>query len=443
MRILPTLFVCLVAAAPLPAWAQASPTPSPTASPRTGTAGPVTPMVSEAPAPPVVPLTPEQEQAAQAPPPPVEPAIKETSLPEIAGLPLARLIDRGNVFSGLGSFKQLLPKYGVAAYVHGIGIASFSLQSNPEPLELPDAIGKPLHAFGSELTLFVGAELFDRVFVEGQVFVDSTGTVSSDFAQIDLRIYRDYIIARGGRFYVPMGGLNVYPEPQYMYPWVVPAMFFGTVLPGEWSDLGVQFHGRHQWGEGRGFSYALYVINGLEQKVTDPNGPITGGALADMRDNYLDENDGQKSIGVQFQLEPHPGLIFGASGYEGVYSIRDKHRIYIADGHFGARIGKLSLRAEFAATWQETEADTLLKLGGYGLISYRFKYLEPQIMVDGMRLGGSPDLDRMAGSLGVVIYPFPTKVPTASLRVGYSARWKLDSGAFATHYGRLELRAAF
>ena len=42
-------------------------------------------------------------------------------------------------------------------------------------------------------------------------------------------------------------------------------------------------------------------------------------------------------------------------------------------------------------------------------------------MVDGMRLGGSPDLDRMAGSLGVVIYPFPTKVPTASLRVGYSS----------------------
>lgn len=53
-----------------------------------------------------------------------------------------------------------------------------------------------------------------------------------------------------------MGGLNVYPEPQYMYPWVVPAMFYGTVLPGEWSDLGGQFHGRHQWGEGRGFPYS-------------------------------------------------------------------------------------------------------------------------------------------------------------------------------------------
>jgi hypothetical protein len=419
--------------------------PKPT--PRAKTESPepeqASPQAAESPPPPVVPLTPEQEQEAASAINP-EPAIKEPALPELAGLPLARLIDRGNVFSGLGSFKRLLPKYGFAAYLHGVGIANFTLLSNAESEELPETPPAPtLHGFAGELSLFFGAELFDRVFVEGQFFFESDGEFSSDFAQIDLRVYRDYIIARAGRFYVPMGGINVYPEPQYMFPWTVPAMFYGTVLPGEWSELGVQFHGRHRWAEGRGFSYALYVVNGLEQKVNDPSEPISGGSLAAMRNNYLDNIDGQKSIGLQFQLEPHPGLIFGVSGYEGVYTIRDKHRLYIVDGHFGVRVGKLSLRGEFAATLQETESETLLKMGGYGLISYRFKYLEPQLMVDAVRLGGSPELDRIAPSLGVIVYPFPTKVPTASVRVGYSPRWKLDSGEFATHYGRLEVRVAF
>lgn len=403
----------------------------------------------EPPTPPVVPLTPEQEQELerdrqQRLNSAAEPAFKEPTLPELAGLPLARLIDRGNVFSGLGSFKRLLPKYGFAAYLHGIAISQFTLMSNAEPEELPETPPAPtLHGFAGELSLFFGAELFDRVFVEGQFFFETDEEISSDFAQIDLRIYRDYIIARAGRFYVPMGGINVYPEPQYLYPWVVPAMFYGTVLPGEWSELGVQFHGSHRWAEGRGFSYALYVVNGLEQKVSDPTASITGGRLDEMRNNYLDNIDGQKAIGLQFQLEPHPGWIFGVSGYEGVYTIRDKHRIYIVDGHFGVRVGKFSVRGEFAATLQETEGETLLKLGGYGLLSYRFKYLEPQIMIDGIRLGGSPDLDRIAPSVGLVVYPFPTKVPTASVRIGYSPRWKLDSGAFATHYGRLEVRVAF
>ncbi len=401
------------------------------------------PPAADPPPPPMVPLSPDQEDE---PPPTIntEPAIKEPSLPEIAGLPLARLIDRGNVFSGLGSFKQLLPKYGFAAYVHGVGISNFTLMSNSESAELPETPPGPvLHNFGGELSVFIGAELFDRVFVEGQFYLETTGELGSDFAHIDFRIYRDYIIARGGRFYMPMGGINVYPEPQYMYPWIVPAMFFGTVLPGEWAELGVQFHGRYRWAEGRGFSYALYVVNGLEQKVNDPADPISGGSVAAMRDNFLDNVDGQKSIGLQFQLEPHPGLIFGISGYEGVYTIRDKYRIYIVDGHFAVRVGKFGVRGEFAATLQETENETLLKLGGYGLISYRFKYLEPQIMIDGIRIGGSPELDRIAPSIGVVVYPFPTKVPTASLRVGYSPRWKLENGELATHYGRLELRVAF
>ncbi len=456
-------------AAPASAAAGPSPAPSPAASVAPGATGP-TGAVEGAAKPPADPANssakaagpatadpdpavgkaapepePEPAPAALLPePPPTKPnALLDTGLADIAGLPLARLIDRGSVFSGLGSFRQLLPKYGFAAYVHGIAISNFTLQSNPDSSQLPDEAGPAGHNFGGEFSLFVGAELFDRVFVEAQFALDHHAEFTSDFAQIDLRIYRDFIIARAGRFFVPMGGLNIYPEPQYMYPWITPALFYGTVLPGEWGELGFQFHGRYAWGEGRGMSYALYIVNGLEQRVTAPTDPISGGALADMRDNLLDQNDGHKSIGLQWLIEPYPGLVFGVSGYEGIYSVRDGYRLFIADGHTGLRLGKFNLRGEFAATWQETESQLLLKLGGYGLLSYRFKYLEPQLMVDGMRLGGSPDLDRIAASVGVSVFPFPTRVPSASVRLGYSARFKLETGEFATHYGRIEIRVAF
>lgn len=428
----------------------ATATPTPTPAPASTPAAPTgTPEPTLSPTPPPTP-TPAQPQPEPEPAPLLsEPVLGKTSPPpdpglqDIAGLPLARLIDRSNVFSGLGSFRQLLPKYGFAAYVHGIAISNFALQSDADSPVLPEYPGPVLHSFGGEFSLFVGAELFDRVFAEAQFALDQDAEFHSDFAQLDLRIYRDYIIARAGRFFVPMGGLNIYPEPQYMFPWITPALFFGTVLPGEWGELGFQFHGRFTWGEGRGMSYALYIVNGLEQRADSPTDPITGGSLANMRDNLLDQSDGHKSIGLQWILEPYPGLVFGVSGYEGIYSVRDGYRIFIVDGHTGFRVGKFNVRGEFAATMQETESQLLLKLGGYGLLSYRFKYLEPQLMVDGIRMGGSPELDRIAASVGVSVFPFPTRVPTASVRIGYSARWNLDTGAFATHYGRIEIRVAF
>ena len=45
---------------------------------------------------------------------------------DIGGVPLAKLLDNDNNFSGLGSFRRLLPKYGISTYVHGIAISRFT-----------------------------------------------------------------------------------------------------------------------------------------------------------------------------------------------------------------------------------------------------------------------------------------------------------------------------
>ena len=367
-----------------------------------------------------------------------------SSLPDIGGLPLARLIEKDNLFTGLGSFKQLLPKYGIASYVHGTALMSLVGQSNPEPEELDDHEGEDHPHFNAEFNLFVGAELFNRVFVEAQLVYDSSeNSIGSDYANIDFRIFRDYLFLRGGKFWVPMGGINVYPDPLYLFPGTDLPLFFGNVLPSEWGELGLQLYGRYSWGERRGLSYAFYVVNGLEQRVASATDPLTGGSIRSMLGNNLDGNDPDKAVGAQLVLEPVPGFTLGLSGYEGVYTVSGKHRLYIVDAHMGLRKGKFTLRGEFATTLQETEADTLVKLGGYVYTSYRFKYVEPLLMLDGIRLDGSHDLDRIQATVGLIAHPFPQKVPTASVRLTYAPRWKVETQEFATHHFGVDARVAF
>ncbi|HRI50109.1 MAG TPA: hypothetical protein PLW65_08000 [Pseudomonadota bacterium] len=363
---------------------------------------------------------------------------------DIGGLPLAKLLESDNNFSGLGSFKQLLPKYGISTYVHGIAISRFNAQTSIEPdaLNVEGYSAQP--NFGAEFDLFIGAELANRVFAELQIFYDSNmNRVDIDYGQLDIRIYRDFLFVRGGKFRVPLGNINGYPDPRFTFKLPTLPLFFSQVVPSEWEELGLELYGRYSWGEGKALSYALYVVNGLEQRVVLPGDPITGGAIAQLTNNYLDLNDPDKAVGAQLQVEPIAGLALGLSGYEGVYTVTGQHRIYIVDGHLGLSRSKFTLHGELAATFQQTETDTLLKLGGYLLASYRpIRYLEPAVMFDAFRLQGAPDLDRLAATVGVIVYPFPYKVPSASLRFSYSALWR-PSGEFATNRFALQAQVAF
>ena len=124
-------------------------------------------------------------------------------------------------FSVLGTFKRLLPKYGIASYIHGTFIGGFSFRTFPgaESDLLNDHPGKIARASGLTSSLFVGAELYNRVFVEAQLGYDAAlNRLESTYSYIDLRIFKDFLFVRGGKFFVPMGGLNVYPDPAYMFP---------------------------------------------------------------------------------------------------------------------------------------------------------------------------------------------------------------------------------
>ena len=50
----------------------------------------------------------------------------------------------------------------------------------------------------------------------------------------------------------------------------------------EWNELGLQLYGRWYWGEQRGLSYSVSIVNGLEQRVENPGDPLTGGLVSQM-----------------------------------------------------------------------------------------------------------------------------------------------------------------
>lgn len=128
----------------------------------------------------------------------------------ISGLPLLRQLDTSSNWSGLGAFKLRLPRYGISAYVHGIASLGFAGQSDDDPPGLREVLtGRPA-AFLADFSVFVGAELRDRVFTELQVSYAPSGLsgnsggqanqVHLDYAQLDLRVFgsRDYLFVRGG-----------------------------------------------------------------------------------------------------------------------------------------------------------------------------------------------------------------------------------------------------
>lgn len=366
---------------------------------------------------------------------------------DLGGIPLARLLEKDSSFSVLGTFKRLLPKYGIASYIHGTFIGGFSFRTFPGAEEsdlLNDHPGENSSRFRADFNLFVGAELYNRVFVEAQLGYDAAlNRLESTYSYIDLRIFKDFLFVRGGKFFVPMGGLNVYPDPAYMFPMTDFPVFYSSVLPGEWNELGLQLYGRWYWGEQRGISYSVSIVNGLEQRVENPGDPLTGGLVSQMTENYQDKHQPAKSVSLQFNLEPVPGLLFGISGYEGVYTESGSYRVYIVDGHTSWRIGRFTLRGEFATSLQETETERLLRYGGYVLSSYRFRYAEPMLSMGGMRLEGMRELDRIEAAVGLAVYPFPQKVPSASIRMNYIPRWNMATGDLQHHHFGVEARAAF
>ena len=364
---------------------------------------------------------------------------------DVSEIPINRMLSSEVSWTGLGSFKYNIPRTGISPYVHGLARVGAIYDSQPDPagLAVHEVVGAPFTFDASDIAAFIGAEFRDRAFVEFMLAFDHGTTFSLEFGQIDLRVYKDYLFVRAGKFRIPMGGLNVYPDPLFHYKLPELPLFARNVFPDAWAEVGVQVMGTYSWGEGHSFGYAAYVVNGLSQP-DDPNlpGVSEGGQISTFSQGSIDLN-AKKSFGGRLSLELMRGLNFGASAYTGAYTADGARRLTITDVDASFHRGPLTLKAEAALALQEITGGALDKYGGYVLAAYRASpHLEPALQFDWMKLDGAPNFDRVSPSAALIFYPYPRRAPTIMIKAAYTPSWD-GAAQFAGHRFVMQVSAGF
>lgn len=340
-------------------------------------------------------------------------AIEDLSLEDL----LSREIRGGES----GSYGARLAEYEVHADVHGYVTTDF-LKPVPEGVSTFD-----LH----HTVLMVRASLSDRVLPEFGLEWDHGGSeFYIPFAIVDL-VASPLAIVRVGYFVVPLGVFNEYQYPDFLRKTVGSPIAMREIVPALWSEVGVQLRGKAEWADARGVNYAVYVVNGLEQRDPDPaDGAVAeGSSIREMRRNLRDQRTSGKAIGGRIGATLGEGVDVGVSGYTGSYTADGGRRLSIVDVDFTLRRAALTVRAEGAAAFQEVAGDDYRKSGAYVLVAHRTtRAFEPYVQIEAVDLDGTPEPRRRGALAGAVLYPFPDEARGASLKLEGGATWVGDAG---------------
>ncbi len=338
-----------------------------------------------------------------------------TALVEISEIPIERMLRSEMAGGTTGSFGLRLERYGISTSLHAYVVAEFDAETGAQATF-------DLHYFN----VFVGANIRDVVIPEVQLEYEHGGAeIQIRYGQIDVRVFGERLVVRAGKFLVPMGVFNSFLYPEFISKLPDRPFVLREIVPVSWPEVGIQMRGRYEWREGSAIGYALYLVNGLEQAddLMTP-GADEGGAIRDMRNNVIDGHHSDKAFGFRLGIEPTPGLTFGVSGYSGAYTVDGARRLSIGDVDVGLRRGNLTVRGELVGAIQEIAGTSLTKRGFYVIASYRlFGFVEPVLEFDAIWLDGAAADDRMRATAGLILYPFPDKVPTFVLKQSYAATW--------------------
>ena len=342
-----------------------------------------------------------------------EPYVFRLSDEELAAI-LRRDIRGGQT----GSYARRLEELGVQVGVHGYTSLELKPNGNTTTFDLHHA------------TAMIRANLLNAASVELALEWEHLGRGQGDFylphAFIDMKA-SDLLVIRGGFFEAPVGAFNEYLYPDFLRVTGLPPLFSRSVVPGLWSEVGLQARGRLAMSPLASLTYAAFVSNGLKQRDPMPTDGVVaeGGDIRDMRFNDREDINGNKAFGGRLGFEIGE-FDLGMSGYTGRYTIEAPRQLSILDADMSFRSKWLTIRTEGAIALQETTATTLRKQGLYALVAVRaHPHLEPYTQYDYVDLG--PWLQR--GLLGFAFYPFPHERATRSLRLKSEAGYDFPEGA--------------
>lgn len=331
--------------------------------------------------------------------------------PHLFGLSEAELEEflRRDIRGGqTGSYALRLEELGVEVGVHGYLSLEF------KQLDDNSAAGFDMH----HVVAMIRAAFQHAVSLEFALEYEHLFRTQGDFylphAFMDVK-FDEALILRAGWFEVPVGAFNEYLYPDFLRITGNAPLFTRYVIPGLWSEIGLQLRGRFAFSGITNFTYAVFVVNGLQQPDEMPmDGKVAeGGEIRTMRYNINDQYNGDKAFGGRLGLEIDEFDI-GVSGYSGRYTIEKNRRLSIGDVDLSYRDQYLTVRSEAALAWEETSDEVLHKFGLYVLVAGRpIPWIEPYAQYDFADSGGVEH--RVLG--GVALYPFPNQRSTRNLRL--------------------------
>ena len=352
-------------------------------------------------------------------------------------------IRRNDIRGGeTGSFARRLEELGGRVSLHGYVSVEFS------PVEADEA-AQPFHSVPSfdlhHATLMARANLSSAVSVEIALEWEHLGREAGGFylphAFIDLKA-NDALVLRAGFFEAPIGAFNEYLYPDFLRITALPPLFALSIVPGLWSEVGLQLRGKLPLGKASSFNYAAFVSNGLEQRDPDPHDGIIeeGGDLSSMRFHARDEATGHKGFGGRTGLALS-NFDIGASAYTGRYTVEGARRLSIFDADASYRDALVTLRTEGAMALEETTTRLLRKRGMYALLAIRVQpALLPYLQYDLLR-AEQDQIQRVLA--GLALYPFPDERALSTLRLKSEAGFNFPSAGARQFIWYFQLTTGF
>jgi hypothetical protein len=333
--------------------------------------------------------------------------------PHLFGLSEAELEEfmRRDIRGGqTGSYALRLEELGVEVGVHGYLSLEF------KPAADNEAAGFDMH----HVVAMIRAAFQHAVSLEFALEYEHLFREQGDFylphAFMDVK-FHEALIVRAGWFEVPVGAFNEYLYPDFLRITGTAPLFTRYVIPGLWSEIGLQLRGRFAVNSITNLTYAVFVVNGLEQPDAMPKDGMVaeGGDIRAMRYNVNDMYKSDKAFGGRLGLEVDEFDV-GVSGYSGRYTIDRNRRLSIGDVDVSYRGKYLTVRSEAALAWEETTDEVLHKFGLYGLVAGRpIQWVEPYLQYDFADVDRIGVEHRVLG--GVALYPFPEQRSTRNLRL--------------------------
>jgi hypothetical protein len=318
---------------------------------------------------------------------------------------LAQTLQGGDVEPVSRVMGQRIVASAVKPYIHGTLVVDWRWADGdaaiPNTLEL------------RESHLYLGAHILDiaqpEVFLEVEKKNQTSPPLNLRYAQVDFRLLGDLLVLRAGLILVPFGAYNTDLFLRYNAHLPERPDIHRRVVPGSWSEVGVQAWGRWEWSPGRALQYAAYVTNGQEGTLTVDRASY---------DPVYRSATGAKSAGARLTVQPLDGLTVGLSGYRGALNGVDGG-LMLGGVDFILRMGAFSADGEAIYGWRQ-DPGPIPEGGVYVAAGYNVtRAVEPVLGFGALTTGPNAEDNEVDLQVGVNIRPAVDRFPTAVLKAAY------------------------